>query len=76
MGHELRLELAYFGGEAALKETYVRYAEVVLEPKRAKLVEETESVMRKEINKLQKEKTEQFLVLTNKILELSKKLRA
>lgn len=35
MGHKLQFDKAYFGGEQGLRETYVKYAEMVLEPKGA-----------------------------------------
>lgn len=41
-GHKMPYNDAYFGGEDGLREAYVKYAEVVLEPRQAKKTEEIE----------------------------------
>lgn len=41
-GHKMPYNDAYFGGEDGLREAYVKYAEVVLEPRQAKQTEEIE----------------------------------
>lgn len=49
-GHKMKYGTAYFGGEHGLRETYVRYAKNVLEPKRIK----DSGEMVKDISDLQK----------------------
>lgn len=39
-GHKLGFDCAYFGGEEGLREVYVRYAKLALEPKRIKAAPE------------------------------------
>ena len=49
-GHKLSFDTAYFGGEEGLRETYVKYAQIALEPKRMKAAPElADSIARQDI---------------------------
>jgi len=73
MGHKLQFDTAYFGGESGLREAYVKYAEVVLEPKRAKPTQELEADLRSRIDELKTTIAEQSVLLqkTRREKELS-----
>jgi len=63
MGHKLQFDTAYFGGETGLREAYVRYAEVVLEPKRAKQTQELEEDFSSRIEELKSTIIEQTILM-------------
>jgi hypothetical protein len=52
MGHKLMYDTAYFGGEEGLREAYVKYAQVVLEPKQLVTNELLESRLQERIDGL------------------------
>ena len=70
-GHKLRFDAAYFGGEAGLREAYIKYAELALEPRRIKPAVELEGSLRDEIDR--RKQLEQRVELQLSLLKLREK---